>query len=337
MKALKEKKSWTILAALVLILGLGASQAWAWGSATHTYIDDRLNRQGRGQKNLGEMYGGVAPDIYNYLFAPYQPYLYRQTHDDFLKVWEAAGPGRSSVKRAFAYGFVSHNDHWGADFTAHHNGLTFGQGQGYVIAKAQAMKPILIGALASWGVDLPDAVALDLSHNFVEYGVDVLVKSLDGRVGAKMAAAALKRNPTFPALLVQAYGDDVAAAVGSTRKEAAQLILAAEQSFRKTKIYEGQALMQDNDAAIALLSEELADFAQAYLAGFGVTLPPGVGRDQIVVLAENFIGLAMAMCAGGFCRGAQGDHCLCERATQHARDRLWGKIEAEAARGGAPR
>jgi uncharacterized protein YgfB (UPF0149 family) len=204
------------------------------------------------------------------------------------------------VNRAFAYGFVSHNDLWGADVTAHHNGLTFGQGQGYVIVKAQAMKPILIDTLASWGVVLPDAVALDLSHNFVEYAVDVLVKSLDGRVGAKMARAALKRNPTFPDLLVQAYGDDVAAAMGSTREEAAQLILAAEQSFRKTKIYEGQALMQDDAAAITLLAEELADFAQAYLAGFGITLPPGVGRQQIVVLAENFIGLAMAMCQGDF-------------------------------------
>src|SRR5512147_1842864 len=89
MKTLKGKKSWTILTALVLILGLGTSQAWAWGSATHIYIDDRLNRQGLGQKNLGEMYGGIAPDIYNYLFAPYQPYLYGQTHNDFLKVWEA--------------------------------------------------------------------------------------------------------------------------------------------------------------------------------------------------------------------------------------------------------
>ncbi len=138
------------------------------------------------------------------------------------------------MKRAFAYGFVSHNDLWGADVTAHHNGLTFGQGQGYVIAKAQALQLSLSAALASLGIVLPDAVALDLSHNFVEYGVDVLVKRLDGRVGAaNMAADAVERNPTFPALLVQAYGDDAAAAVGSTRKEAAQLILAAEQSFRE--------------------------------------------------------------------------------------------------------
>ncbi len=66
------------------------------------------------------------------------------------------------------------------------------------------------------------------------------------------------------------------------------------------KIYEGQALMQDDAAAIALLAKEYADFAQAYLAGFGVTLPPGVGRDQIIVLAEQFIGLAMAMCQEDF-------------------------------------
>ena len=196
MKGLKERKSWTILAALVLILGLGASPAWAWGSATHTYIDDRLNRQGHGQKTRGRCRG--TPQVYNYLFAPYQPYLYGQTHDDFLKVWEAAGPGRSSVKRAFAYGFVSHNDLWGADVTAHHNGLTFGQGQGYVIAKAQALQLSLSAALASLGIVLPDAVALDLSHNFVEYGVDVLVKSLDGRVGAKMAADALEAQSYLP-------------------------------------------------------------------------------------------------------------------------------------------
>ncbi len=300
MKALQGKKSWTILTALVLILGLGASQAWAWGSATHTYINYRLNRQDLGQKNLGEMYGGIAPDIYNYLFAPYQPYLYGQTHNDFLKVWEAAGPGRSSVNRALAYGFVSHNDLWGADVTAHHNGLTFGQGQGYVIAKAQALKPILSATLTAVGILLPDQVALDLSHNIVEYGVDVLVKNLDAQVGAKLAGAALKRNPTFPALLVQAYGDDVAATLGISNEKAAQLILATEQSFRKIKVYEGQALMQDDAAAIVLLAEVYADFAQGYLAMFGVTLPPGVGREQIVVLAENFIGLAMAMCQGDF-------------------------------------
>ena len=48
MKASTVKKTWTILMALVLILGLGASRAWAWGSATPTCIDDRLNRQGLG-------------------------------------------------------------------------------------------------------------------------------------------------------------------------------------------------------------------------------------------------------------------------------------------------
>jgi len=300
MKALKMKKSCLTMAALVLILGLAASQAYGWGSATHTYIDDRLQRQGSGQKNLAEMYGGMVPDLFNYSFGASQPYLYGLTHYDFLKVWDAAGPGQASLARAFGLGFVSHNDIWGADFTAHHQGLTFGQDQGYVVAKAQILKPYLVAALAPMGLTLPDAVALDLSHNFVEFGVDVLVKNLDSKVGAKMAAAALNRNPTFPSLLVQAYRADAAAALGISPQEAAKLITAAEHTFRKTKIYEGQALMQDNGTAVALLAEEMADFSQAYLAAFGITLPPGVEREQIVILAENFIPLAMYICQGDF-------------------------------------
>ena len=178
-------------------------------------------------------------------------------------------------------------------------------------------------------------MALDLSHNFVEYGVDVLVKKLDAQVGAKMADAALKRNTTFPALLVQAYGDDVAATLGITSKDAAQLILTAEQSFRKTKIYEGQALMQDDAAAIALLAEELADFAQAYLAGFGVTLPPDVGREQIVALAENFIGLAMDRCKGDFAQEITATIAFVdEQLITHG---ITYGGQCEAARGGSPR
>jgi hypothetical protein len=305
MKTLKRQKLLATLAALWVILGLATSQAHAWGSATHTYIDDRLNRQQPGQKNLGERYGGVAPDLFNYLFVPYQPYLYGQTHDGFLRVWNAAEPGQSSLMKAYAYGFVSHNDLWGADYTAHHSGLTFGPGEGYVIAKAQALKPYLVAALAPLGLTLPDAVALDLSHNFLEFGVDILVKSLDSQVGAKMATAALKRNPTFPTLLVKAYGDEFATVLSVSPQEAARLLTAAEQSFRQTKIYEGQALMQETAAAVALLAEELADFAQAYFASYGISLPPGVTHEQLVLLGENFIFLAMSMCQDDFAQEIQ--------------------------------
>jgi hypothetical protein len=300
MKALRWGKPLATLVALLLILGLAASQAYAWGSAAHCLFDDLLNRQKQGQKNLGERYGGMAPDLFNYLFASYQPDLYGLTHDHFLKVWEAAGPGKASVARALGFGFVSHNDLWGADYTAHHNGLTFGQGEGYIIAKAQLLKSTLIEALAAVGLTLPDAVALELSHNFVEFGVDVLVKNLDSQIGSKMVAAALRRNPTFPTLLVRAYGEEVAAAMGASPQEAARLIAATEQSFRQIKIYEGQALMEDVETAVALLSEELANFAQAYLASFGIELPPDITHEQIVFLAENFIFLAMGMCKDDF-------------------------------------
>ncbi|MCL4477241.1 MAG: hypothetical protein M1508_13645 [Nitrospirae bacterium] len=62
--------------------------------------------------------------------------LYIATHYDFLKVWDAS---RNEVERSLAYGFVSHNDMWGADFTAHHSGRTYGQTEGYVIAKAEIL------------------------------------------------------------------------------------------------------------------------------------------------------------------------------------------------------
>ena len=84
--------------------------------------------------------------------------------------------------------------------------------------------------------------------------------------------------------------------------------------------------MQDDAAAIALLSEELADFAQAYLASYGVTLPPGVGREQIVVLAENFIGLAIDMCKEDFAQEITATIAFVNEQLDHARDHLWGSM-----------
>lgn len=47
-----------------------------------------------------------------------------ETHYDIMKVWEAA---QSKPGKALAFGFVSHNEVWGVDSTAHRSGITFGQ------------------------------------------------------------------------------------------------------------------------------------------------------------------------------------------------------------------
>jgi hypothetical protein len=83
---------------------------------------------------MHEIYGGMAPNIFNYMFdSPHLQDLYAATHNQFMKVGNAA---KLNTGKALAYGFVSHNDEWGADFTAHHSGITLGQGEGYIIAKA---------------------------------------------------------------------------------------------------------------------------------------------------------------------------------------------------------
>jgi hypothetical protein len=79
---------------------------------------------------MNEMWGGVAPDLFIFIFDPAvcPDWITDQTHgtssDTFMKVWNAAG---TNAEDALAYGFVSHNEDWGADHIAHESGITFGQ------------------------------------------------------------------------------------------------------------------------------------------------------------------------------------------------------------------
>src|SRR5512138_1476024 len=97
-----EKRVIAVLVAALLLVG-SATQAGAWGSATHVFIDDHLGAQGP-LRNLNEIYGGMAPDVFNYLFdhPDLLQYLYVQTHYGYLKVWEEAD---TLLGKAAVYGF----------------------------------------------------------------------------------------------------------------------------------------------------------------------------------------------------------------------------------------
>ncbi len=272
---------WTIFLALVLL----PSMAFSWGPATHAYIDDQLGKKW-GFKNMNEIYGGMAPDIFNYMFnyPAYIGYLYSQTHNEFLRVWDEA---KSRQGRALAYGFVSHNDVWGADFTAHHSGRTFGQSEGYIIAKAHILKDILEQIPEYNALRLPDDIALEISHNLVEAGADILVKRkrMDPFIGQKMIASAILRSPEFPFLLVKAYAEGFSEYAEISYFEAAGLITSAEREFRKTMILYGQALTQGKPRAIQLISEQMAELAKSYLAVYGIPLPEGVDLTPLITFA----------------------------------------------------
>jgi hypothetical protein len=288
----------TIIVIAVAVL-LFASSALPWGSATHAYIDDHLGLRGPG--NLRELYGGMAPDIFNYLFSnpTQQAYLYSQTHAvSFLKVWNGA---RCLPEKPYAFGFVSHNDLWGADFTAHHNGQFFGQGKGYVIAKAEMSQGPLNDLLQSLGLrNVPGEATLVIAENLVENGIDILVKRRDPLIGVKVSSSALLRGPDFPLLLVKAFAGRFSADLHINYAQAARLITSNEMEFRKMMILYGQALTQDEATALQLVSQQLAELAVGFLGAYGISLPPGVDVADLTPKIQLGTQRAMLICAGDY-------------------------------------
>lgn len=302
MKAKKSKKALAGIALIIIVVGLLASDAYPWGWAVHTYIDDHLGMD-QGLRNRNEIYGGMAPDVFNYMFS-YLPFLSDQTHgnvitreNNFMKVWDA--PKRYGQK-SLAFGFVSHNDLWGADFTAHHQCMTCGKepAKGYVIAKAEELLPVLMAVLQSYGILLDPYLVLDIAHEMTEAGIDLLVRrSLDSRIGQKIVSSSLLRDPRLPLLLAKAFAADLADYAGTSPSEAAGIIVSAERDFRSSIISYGLALHQDEATARALISQQLASVAEGYLAANGVDLPEGL---DLVPLIEFAIGVSMEICGDDF-------------------------------------
>jgi hypothetical protein len=229
MKKMGLMKVAPIVMAVIVMSMLLPGRAHSWDPATHAYIEEHFYKK-QGQLDDGvlynRIYGANAIDIFNNNFtSPYlefAAYLHDTTQNNFLKVWEKAG---TKAEKAFAYGFVGHNNTWGMDSTAHISGITYGRGEGYVIAKAHVLAVMLKPSLESQlGRELPDDVVVNICHYLVESGVDFLVRSPEN---------------------------------------AALLIAAAEGQFRYSMMLYGFALTQDN--ALDLVAEGMAAVGAEYL------------------------------------------------------------------------
>jgi hypothetical protein len=283
-----------MLGVLALLLS-GAGDASAWGSGAHAWIADELGKR-LPFANLNEIYGINAPDAFNYFFEnpTVRGFLYEKTHEDFLPVWRRAD---DRLSKAAAFGFVAHNGKWGADRTAHLDGLTYGQGKGYVIAKAEAlMQSLPLSVITQGAIQLPAGVELELHHTFVESAVDLLVGQYDRALGTKLAVAALTRTAELPRLMAEVYAPHLVATIGMSRTTAERLIVANEAGFRKTMVLYGTMLAQDEATSLRLMAEQLADLAPAFLAGVPhIILPP---RDALVGLATYYLNAAIQQCEG---------------------------------------
>jgi hypothetical protein len=301
------KKVSAIVIGAILISAIGASQAFAWGSATHAYIDDRIGKMGP-VRNLNEMYGGMATDVFNYLFVnlDWLNYLYLETHYDHnLVLWKRAD---TILEKATAFGFVSHNGLTGADATAHGT-YDYDAPDAYVIAKAVEMAyrgdvyPYLVyfNLVDAEGVVLE--AGYELCHNFVESAGDLLVAREDRSLGGKISAAALLRTPEFPDLLVKAYAKGFAKKFNLNQATAVKTIRTAENEFRRNLVSYGVALAQESDIAQGLIAEQLAALAPAFLGAYGITLPPGV---DLLGLSNYLIGIALDVCEGDYLPAVEG-------------------------------
>ena len=267
-----------------------ASTAFPWGSLTHVFIGQHLKKQS-GPFNLDEIYGTTAPDIFNYIFSPpyiyYRDYLHYKTHFDFMRVWDAVKYG---YEKPVAYGFVAHNNDWGADWTAHVNSLTLLPDEGYIITKTKALHDILMAVPEYAALDWPYEVSIEVIHHIVEAAGDVIVNKASPGIAKKLIKSTLRPSPVFQNLLVKAYAQGLADFSTQTPfplddQSAAQVIRGSEVSFRAYMVTYGTVFQQDEPHIIQGIVLNFEAIAMAYLGAFGITLPPEVNLKPLIELA----------------------------------------------------
>jgi len=271
---------------------LFSSTAFPWGSATHAFIADQLKKRA-GPYNLDEIYGAMAPDIFNYMFGyPHQSYLHDETHNNFMKLWNSAEWG---YEKPAVYGFVCHNDDWGADSTAHNNSLTLVPGEGYVVTKSNMLLWILEGEgiWISLGLDPYSTdydLCLEICHHLVEAAVDILIKDADPMIGEKIVSSADRPNEILHSLLIKAYAWDFYVEKGlSSFEEAVGIITLTGIGFRDETVTYGEALMMGYPLDIDGISQQLAYLASV---AYGITIDPG---DVF-----NILLVTMSVCASDY-------------------------------------
>lgn len=274
-----------VVVPLFALLGLFSAvivPAHAWGSGTHAFIADRLGGAPLQPLDAQELYGAMAPDLFQTDIAlNSDPLLFSYTqgapgHEGFMAIWNAA---RGPLAHAFAWGWVGHNEVWGEDSTAH--------GNGYVIEKAT----LLSGAFEQMGVwaqvesELGFPLATEdkilFCHLAVEYAGDIAIRQADPILGEKIMAAATLRSNSVPALLV-------AAMAGANPNDVVRM----EDRFRRYMMVYGGAMMQDDDFATRFMALDMTRFVVLYLQYKGVpdveSLRPMLQQLSLLAITESF-------------------------------------------------
>lgn len=269
---------------------LAATAAHGWGPATHVMVANQL--KSTGQYKAEVMYGAVAPDLYLLLtpnpMDPWDP-AFRATHYPMgiYAPWAAA---QTPEERALAWGYLTHNEGWGADHTAHITSNVFpGTGQGYVILKAAQLRALMLQQLEQMGMGSYAGLITEANTHFiVEYGIDLVAKGMEPELGEKLVEAAGHRSAAMGPLLARAYGQ------GDPQVE--QAFQQAEAFWDPLMIRYGSILKLPMKKAVPQVAEFLVDLG----VGLGVLQDPGADRPLLVQLIQLGLKDSMALCAEDF-------------------------------------
>jgi len=239
----------------------------AFNPAAHIYIADRVF-EGCGDK-IDLFYGSIAPDLALYV-ANQDDWLtaFADTHWKFIDDIQNYAIG--ATQKAFAKGWLTHNQAWGADRYAHIE-YPLGSGEpGYVIQKANELLKI---------PGLHPDLNLDFAHYAIEVAIDLLLKGDDPKLADKLLIANWLRSWQDRNLMVRVF-------VWELNKTDWLTLAAAELTFRNLVCRYALALSQpsfgDKDKkALAQLGVELAQ----ELVGTAVTF------DQVMDILQEAIGL----------------------------------------------
>jgi hypothetical protein len=291
----------TAVLALAILLGT-TNLAFGWGNATHTYYAKQLGVQ-FGPQNVNEMYGAVLVDEFNLILNVPGQVMYDLSHHYPMAMVAAA---QHCDEKSAAFGFASHNDSWGADYTAHHHAITAGD-TGYAIIKgdqlAPTIAPILIQILTSANPPVPEPLAEALAyglapalgHDLSETAVDLMIKRReDPLVGFQMVLAAQLRSREIPALLCNAYAQTLSDYAGISLDSARSFIVATEGAYRQQMLQYGAAFTLPENRTIQALAQMNAMTAEGYLEFFAADAGFPTDVTVTAAIAEPMIRAAMA-------------------------------------------
>jgi hypothetical protein len=279
-----------------------AVPAYPWAYATHAYFAERLGER-MGNLNFQKMYGSLLPDQYNFILTPVGEYLAVQTHANPEAVTGAAG---DCATQAVAFGFATHNEIWGADFTAHVASLTLPESppKGYVIIKGDELAPDLVAPLTEIlvvaGADPVQApfiaagIAPFLGHLLVEEAVDWLIKKeLEPSIGTRIMNAARLRTAKTPLLLASAYAPGVSSTFGMSLAEATGMIFEVERQYRQMSLDLGRGFLGNPERVMDFLAQQGVTVGQLYIkaaTGYDVVISPELAESftrQAATLVES--------------------------------------------------